>query len=116
MGVAMRPMVRHDDVHGSFPPSPENTLYSDPTLPGMHTTAIAHRQGHRSFRRITPLATLGNRRRRGIVPPRPMRHPPHFLDKPGDAPECKGYTFVTFSTKSHLEAVIRAWPWRCVHK
>ena len=43
-----------------------------------------------------------------------MRHPPHFLDKPGDAPKCKGYTFVTFSTKSHLEAVLRAWPWQRV--
>ena len=38
--------------------------------------------------------------------------PPHYLDKPGDAPKCKGYALVTFSTKSHLEAVLRAWPWR----
>jgi hypothetical protein len=39
--------------------------------------------------------------------------PPHYLDKPGDMPKCKGYALITFSTKSHLEAVIRAWPWRC---
>ena len=38
--------------------------------------------------------------------------PPHYLDKPGDVPKCKGYALVTFSTKSHLEAVLRAWPWR----
>ena len=38
--------------------------------------------------------------------------PPHYLDKPGDVSKCKGYALVTFSTKSHLEAVLRAWPWR----
>lgn len=38
--------------------------------------------------------------------------PPHYLDKPGDTPKCKGYALVTFSTKSHLEAVLRAWPWK----
>ena len=38
--------------------------------------------------------------------------PPHYLDKPGDVPKCKGYALVTFSTKSHFDAVLRAWPWR----
>ena len=38
--------------------------------------------------------------------------PPHYLDKPGDTPKCKGYALVTFSTKSHVDAVLRAWPWR----
>ncbi|KAG8218936.1 hypothetical protein J3R82DRAFT_4644 [Butyriboletus roseoflavus] len=38
--------------------------------------------------------------------------PPHYLDKPGDMPKCKGYALITFSTKSHVEAVLRAWPWR----
>ncbi|KAI9574372.1 hypothetical protein HD554DRAFT_2165873 [Boletus coccyginus] len=34
--------------------------------------------------------------------------PPHYLDKPGDTPKCKGYALVTFSTKSHLEALLQA--------
>ena len=38
--------------------------------------------------------------------------PPHYLDKPGDTPKCKGYALVTFSTKSHAETVLRAWPWK----
>jgi len=38
--------------------------------------------------------------------------PPHYLDKSGDTPKCKGYALVTFSTKSHLEAVLGAWPWQ----
>ena len=38
--------------------------------------------------------------------------PPHYLDKPGDTPRCRGYALVTFSTKADLEAVLRAWPWR----
>ncbi|KAF8547011.1 hypothetical protein OG21DRAFT_1517701 [Imleria badia] len=37
--------------------------------------------------------------------------PPHYLDKPGDAPKCKGYALVTFSSKSDLDAVLDAWPW-----
>ena len=57
-----------------LPPDP-----TDPTSPGMHTAAIPHRRGHRSFRRIAPLAILGNRRRRGTAPPRPMRRPPSPL-------------------------------------
>jgi hypothetical protein len=40
--------------------------------------------------------------------------PPHYLDKLGDTPKCKGYALVTFLTKSHLEGVLRAWPWRRV--
>ncbi|KAG6369480.1 hypothetical protein JVT61DRAFT_14372 [Boletus reticuloceps] len=38
--------------------------------------------------------------------------PPHYLDKPGDTPKCKGYALVTFSTKPDVEAVLRAWSWR----
>ncbi|KAF8437151.1 hypothetical protein L210DRAFT_3405998 [Boletus edulis BED1] len=38
--------------------------------------------------------------------------PPHYLDKPGDMPKCKGYALVTFSTKPDVETVLRAWSWR----
>ena len=37
--------------------------------------------------------------------------PPHYLDKPGDVPKCKGYALVTFSTPSYAEAFLRVWPW-----
>ena len=36
--------------------------------------------------------------------------PPHYLDKPVDVPKCKGYALVTFSTKSDVDAVLRACP------
>jgi hypothetical protein len=73
-------MGRHDGVHGSFPCSlPQPPRISDPTPPGMHTTAISHRRKYRSFRRIAPLVAIGHRRRRGIAPLRPMRHPPSPL-------------------------------------
>ncbi|KAH0840207.1 hypothetical protein J3R83DRAFT_1208 [Lanmaoa asiatica] len=51
----------------------------------------------------------------GIDPSLRVQHvtlPPHYLDKPGDTPKCKGYALVTFSAKSHVEAVLRAWPWK----
>ena len=38
--------------------------------------------------------------------------PPHYLDKPGDVPRCKGYALVTFLTKSHVDAVLCAWHWK----
>ena len=38
--------------------------------------------------------------------------PPHYLDKPGDAPKCKGYALVTFSTKPDLDTVLDEWPWK----
>jgi hypothetical protein len=89
-------MGRHDSVHGSFPRSPPKP--ADPSPPGMHTTAIPHHRGHCSFSRITPLAALANRGRhsRRIAPPCPMHHHPHYLNKPGDTPKCKGYALVTF--------------------
>ena len=55
---------------------------SDPTLPGMHTAAIPHRRGHRSFRRVAPLALgIRSRYRRGTVRSRPMRYPPFPLPR-----------------------------------
>ncbi|KIJ20484.1 hypothetical protein PAXINDRAFT_96673 [Paxillus involutus ATCC 200175] len=38
--------------------------------------------------------------------------PPHYLDKPGDVPKCKGYALVTFSGREHSETLLQKWPWR----
>ena len=72
-------MGRHDGVHGSFSRKLPNLYLITP--PGMYTTAIPHRRGHRSFRRIPPLSTLGNRRRGGTAPPRRMHLPPSPLPR-----------------------------------
>ncbi|KIK98200.1 hypothetical protein PAXRUDRAFT_134662 [Paxillus rubicundulus Ve08.2h10] len=38
--------------------------------------------------------------------------PPHYLDKPGDVPKCKGYALATFSVREHSETLLQKWPWR----
>ncbi|KIJ69839.1 hypothetical protein HYDPIDRAFT_77174 [Hydnomerulius pinastri MD-312] len=38
--------------------------------------------------------------------------PPHYLDKPGETPKCKGYALVTLSTKEEVLTLLEAWPWR----
>ncbi|KAF9234358.1 hypothetical protein BU15DRAFT_90007 [Melanogaster broomeanus] len=38
--------------------------------------------------------------------------PPHYLDKPGDIPKCKGYALVTFSTRDESESLLQTWLWR----
>ncbi|KAI6034571.1 hypothetical protein BKA83DRAFT_4191928 [Pisolithus microcarpus] len=38
--------------------------------------------------------------------------PPHYLDKPGDIPKCRGYALVTFSTTEQRDVLLRDWPWK----
>ncbi|KAI5993638.1 hypothetical protein EDD15DRAFT_2388070 [Pisolithus albus] len=38
--------------------------------------------------------------------------PPHYLDKPGDIPKCRGYALVTFSTTEQRNVLLRDWPWK----
>lgn len=37
--------------------------------------------------------------------------PPHHLDKPGSAPKCKGFAFVTLRNEDTVKLLIDAWPW-----
>ncbi|KAF9000291.1 hypothetical protein BDQ17DRAFT_1359966 [Cyathus striatus] len=37
--------------------------------------------------------------------------PPHHQDNPGDAPACKGFAFVTFSSLEDAQYMIAKWPW-----
>ena len=77
---------RWDDMRrtwfvSSIPPQPHRIF--DPSTPGLNTTAISHRRGRCSFRRIAPLVLLGNRRRCSRRPR--LRVQSISLDKPGDA-------------------------------
>ncbi|RPD67485.1 hypothetical protein L226DRAFT_542537 [Lentinus tigrinus ALCF2SS1-7] len=37
--------------------------------------------------------------------------PPHHLDRPGDAPKCKGFALVTFSNDEVVTQLVNDWPW-----
>ncbi|KAI6024503.1 hypothetical protein EDC04DRAFT_2573964 [Pisolithus marmoratus] len=38
--------------------------------------------------------------------------PPHYLDKPGDIPKCRGYALVTLSTTEQRDVFLSEWPWK----
>lgn len=44
-----------------------------------------------------------------------VQFPHHHLDKPEDAPKCKGFAFVVFSRTEDVESLVREWPWDIQH-
>lgn len=37
--------------------------------------------------------------------------PPHHLDRPGDAPKCKGFALVTLGDLEDAKRIVSEWPW-----